>query len=382
MHHLRRLFAISCLALVSVHAHAQYVGFGSVTNGATNCPGYTTYRVINLSDSGAGSFRDAVSQGCRLVQFDVAGEIRLTSTLLLQQSFLTVDGSSAPSPGITISAPNIRIAIQPSPATGPAHDIVIHHLRIVGAGGDLESADILELDGQDAAVYNIVFDHITAVAASDGAFDVWGEVHDVTLSNNLIRDMIKAAHFSRNTQVRQNFTIHRNVYARNNERQIRMRYNNRRIDFTNNVIYGWGWFEAGAAGLDLPSDAGYTPSINIENNIYHHVSPHGSPDDAIIFNSSSFPGSIYFNGNSLPQGENDAISTAGRTSIPAAAQVQLLPLSELGDSVVLCAGTVYPTQDELTLLNSINGAIGGSGMADCGGLPSPRPEPPTDLIAE
>jgi hypothetical protein len=129
--------------------------------------------------------------------------------------------------------------------------------------------------------------------------------------------MIKAAHFSRSVQERSNFTIHRNVYARNNERQIRMRYNNRTIDITNNVNYGWGWFEGGAAGLDLPSDSGYSPSINVEQNIYHHVQSKGSADNAILFDSRSFPGDIFFSGNRLPAGENDAVSTSAQIPIPA-----------------------------------------------------------------
>jgi hypothetical protein len=206
-----------CTIFFASVSSAQYVGFGSVTNGAADCPGYETYHVTNLSDSGPGSFRDAVSDGCRLVVFDVAGEIELTKKLLIQHSYLTVDGSSAPSPGITIYMPRIRMAIEAWSSIGDAHDIIIHHLRLVGAGGDLEAADLLELDGMDAVVYNVVLDHITAVGASDGAFDIYGEVRDVTLSYNLIRDMIKPAHLSRNVQDRDNITIHANVFARNNE---------------------------------------------------------------------------------------------------------------------------------------------------------------------
>jgi hypothetical protein len=374
---------VSLLALTFASmANAQYVGFGSVTNGAADCPGFETYRVTSLNDSGPGTLRDAVSADCRNIVFDVAGEIELADWLLIERSFLTIDGSSAPAPGITIYAPFIRFAIQANASIGDVHDIIIHHLRVVGAGGDQEAADILELDGQDAAVYNIVFDHITAVGASDGAFDIWGEVHDVTLSYNLSRDMIKAAHFSRDSDVRENFTIHGNVYARNNERQIRMRYNNRSIDITNNVVYGWGFYEGGAAGLDLPSDPGYSPSINFENNIYHLVPGNGSGDNAIIFNSGSFPGDIFFNGNQLPSGENDAVSTAGRTPIPAYAEVIKRPTSELAGSVVACAGTVFPTQEEVDLISEIRNAIGGSG-GSCDSIEPPRrPSAPQNLTIE
>jgi hypothetical protein len=375
----QRILLFLCTIFFASVSSAQYVGFGSVTNGAADCPGYETYHVTNLTDSGPGSFRDAVSAGCRLVVFDVAGEIELTEKLLIQHSYLTVDGSSAPSPGITIYMPRIRMAIEAWSSIGDAHDIIIHHLRLVGAGGDLEAADLLELDGMDAVVYNVVLDHITAVAASDGAFDIYGEVRDVTLSYNLIRDMVKPAHLSRNVQDRENITLHANVFARNNERQVRIRYNNRNLDITNNVVYGWGFFEGGATGLDITSDSGYSPSINIENNIYHYVQGNGSPDDAVRFNSRTFPGDIYFAGNDFPAGEDDAISTSGRTPIPAYAQVDLRPTSELAGSVVACAGTVYPTREESDLLDEIRGAIGGSGgSCDDSGAPK-RPSAPGNL---
>ena len=379
---LRIVVAFVLLVLTAPPTFGQYVGFGSVTSGAQGCADYSIYRVTSLEDSGPGTLRDAVSADCRKIVFDIGGTIELGEWLLIQHSYLTIDGSTAPSPGITISAPFIRIAIQASGSIGAAHDIIIHHLRIVGAGGDLEAADIIELDGQDAPVYNIIIDHVTAVAASDGAFDVWGEVHDVTLSNNLIRDMIKAAHFSRDSQVRTNFTIHRNVYARNNERQVRMRYDNHRIDITNNVVYGWGWFEGGAAGLDLPSDPGFRPSINVQNNVYHHVQPHGSPDDAIILNSDTFAGDIFFSGNVLPLGENDAISTAARTEIPQYAEVSLEAASELANSVVPCAGTVFPTPEEQRLLDEIRVAIGSAGTDIVSCSEMRRPRPPNGLIVE
>ncbi len=340
----------------------DYEGFGSVTQGALSSPdGYEVYHVTSLLDDGSpGTLRDAVSAGKRYIVFDVSGTIRLTSTLNAPYPYVTIDGSSAPSPGITLDAPRIRTAIEARNSVGPAHDIIIRYLRVKGSGGDGESLDIWELDGSKHAVYNIVLDHITAIGASDGVFDIYGEVRDVTISNNLIMDTVKMLHLSSSGKVRERISFHHNVFARNNERQIRMRHHNDLIDFVNNVIYGWGWFEGGAAGLHIGSNTGVPndafPTLNVENNVFHYASgaSHGSPDDALKI---EIPGKIYFSGNLLPEGENDAQSTSSQNSIPAYAQVTKFAANSLGSTVVPFVGTHFRSSEETNLLNSIQADI-------------------------
>jgi hypothetical protein len=46
--------------------------------------------------------RDALSAGSRCIVFDVAGEIVLRKQIYLRGAFITVDGFSAPDPGITV----------------------------------------------------------------------------------------------------------------------------------------------------------------------------------------------------------------------------------------------------------------------------------------
>jgi pectate lyase len=185
-------------------------------------------------------------------------------------------------------------------------------------------------------------------------------VRDVTISWNLILDTETALHLSQEDDVRARISLHHNVFAFNNERQVRMRHHNELIDFVNNVIYGWGWISGGGAGLDIDTNTGVSnnefPKLNVENNYY--LAANGSSNRAI---ERAIPGRIYFNGNIFPSGETDATSTSSRWAIPAYAQVTTYAASTLGDTVVPCVGTHYPTADEIATLNEVSNAIGGAG---------------------
>jgi pectate lyase len=358
----------------AAHAHE---GYGAITRGALDCASYQTYRVTSLEDSGPGTLRDSVSRGCRLVVFDVAGTIRLQSTLNVAFSYTTIDGSTAPAPGITIEQPQgVATVIEARSGVGPVHDVIVQHIRTIGAGRTSEAeVDIWGLDGQAHPVYNIVLDHITGVASEDGVFDLWGRVYNVTISWSLILDTKKALHLSRDVDVRENISIHHNVFARNNERQIRIKYDSR-ADFVNNVVYGWGWHECGAAGLNIDSSYSVDPQVNVVNNVFHHVAnlACGGPDDAILYSGGGVGTSkVYMSGNIVPAGERDAGGTvSSRLPVPAAAAVTTYAASTLGNTVVPCVGMKFPTSAERALLNQIGTAIGGAAGACSGGAPPER----------
>ncbi len=339
---------------------ADFEGFGAITRGAEDCPdagGYATYHVTSLANSGAGTLRDAVSEGCRYVVFDVGGTITLASSLQITDSYITIDGLSAPSPGITIRQPGTSTkTVIISSLSADTHDVIVHHLRNVGDGGHSDSAnDIWGLDGDDGEVYNVIIDHITGSAANDGVFDIYGNVRDVTISWNLIKDTETALHLSQEDDVRARISLHHNVFARNSERQIRMRHHNELIDFVNNVIYGWQ-----SAGLDIATNIGVSndefPKLNVENNYY--FADGADAGDAIV---RDIDGQIFFSGNVFPSAEDDDFSTATRWAIPTYAQVTTHAASTLGDTVVPCVGTHYPTTDEADLLDEVGTAIGGAG---------------------
>ncbi len=331
----------------------DYEGYGAVTGGAESCPQqWTEVHVVSLADNGPGTLREAVSDGCRLILFDIGGTITLETTLNIRYSYITIDGASAPPPGITIAQAGYGTTIEARPSTGPVSDVLIHHIRYDGqSGGAPAEVDVLGIDGQDERVSRILIDHCTLKDSRDGLTDIYGEVSDVTLSWNLLMNTEKMMHISRGTEVqeRSRISIHHNVFFRNNERQVRIRHDSLDIDLVNNVVYGWGWFVAGARGLNIHYDAGeQNATVNVIGNVYHHVPGlDGDADDALDWlRGGGDEAQVYFEGNVFPSGESDHVSNTARHAVPAEFRVTEYPADTLGTAVVPHVGTHYPLADE------------------------------------
>lgn len=112
--------------------------------------------VTSLEDSGPGTLRQALEQGHRKIVFRVAGTVTLASPLVLSHSQITLEGTSAPTPGVTISSKPVIIK--------DAHDV-----KVVGLRFRDSDDDNLRIQG---ACENIQIDHCSSVRAGDGALDI------------------------------------------------------------------------------------------------------------------------------------------------------------------------------------------------------------------
>ena len=107
--------------------HAPIEGFGAVTPGGA---GRAACVVTSLFDSGSGTLRECLSGGNRRVVFAVAGTIALASQLDVHGPFVTIDGFTAPAPGITLRGGGLNIWDRGD----DAHDIIVRGLRIRDVG--------------------------------------------------------------------------------------------------------------------------------------------------------------------------------------------------------------------------------------------------------
>lgn len=199
-------------------------GFGKFAKGARASSSPTVYRVTNLNDSGTGSFRDAISQSNRIVVFDVAGVITISSRLVFASN-LYVAGQTAPGEGITIYGNGVSFS--------SANNLILRYIRIrMGINGD---------SGKDAAGIangsNMIFDHVSISWGRDETFSVSGtDISNITIQNSIISQGLLAHSAGGLIQTDGGVTLYRNLYVDNDTRNNKIKGVNQ---YVNNLVYNW-----------------------------------------------------------------------------------------------------------------------------------------------
>lgn len=219
---------VSASAAVPRVAFSGAVGFGA---GATGGAGGSTYHVTNLNDSGAGSFRDAVSSSGRIIVFDVGGYITLSSAVSVKSN-LTIEGYTAPGQGIGIMGREVSFA-------NSSNDIV-QNVRIRQGSLDSDTGKS-SLSLSDAG--DMIFDHVSI------EFGSWDDVDAVGATNITIQDSIIAdpigQRFGAHTETGP-FTWYHDLFANSHNRNPLAKADTQFID---NVVYGYqGGYTAGNSG--------------------------------------------------------------------------------------------------------------------------------------
>lgn len=263
-------------AFAQIRAFPEAEGFGAHVTGGR---GGTVYHVTNLNNSGAGSFRDAVSQPNRIVVFEVGGYINLTSSVTVQPN-ITIAGQTAPGQGIATRGATVSFSA--------ADNTIVRNMRFrygVVSGGDAVTAD---------GVNGLIIDHVSAQWGQDESFSITNS-SNVTVQNTLIGEGL--LNHSMGSLIEWNtISMHHNLYMSNNSRNPKTKGVN---DFVNNVIYNWG------SDPYIAGDSAGISEANVINNYFVRGPSSGSDPDPFSRGNANYR--LYIEGNHYDQNRNGVI---------------------------------------------------------------------------
>ncbi len=229
MKKLLRKIIFLALAFCPIAVFSQQLAFPEAQGWGRFATGGRTgkvYHVTNLNDSGTGSLRDAISSSNRIIVFDVAGVINISSRLVFSSN-LYVAGQTAPGEGITIYGDGVSFS--------GAKNIIVRHMRFrMGREGT---------SGKDCAGVangtNMIFDHCSFAWGLDENFSInpdgKGDLHSITLSNCVIGQGLMD-HSAGGLMQADSITLYRNLYVDNSTRNNKIKGINQ---YVNNMVYNW-----------------------------------------------------------------------------------------------------------------------------------------------
>jgi hypothetical protein len=198
-------------------------GFGKFTVGGR---GGDVYHVTNLSDTGPGSFRDAVSVANRIIVFDVGGIINTGERIVIKKN-IYVAGQTAPGGGITIYGNGVAL-------NGDSGNNIIRYIRIrMGKNGDTKKDALAISEGQ-----NYMLDNVSISWGIDGTLDVNGTgIDNLSFQDCIVGQGINIINHSTGGLMQSGkWSIIRTLYIDNKTRNPKARGTQECI---NCVFYNW-----------------------------------------------------------------------------------------------------------------------------------------------
>jgi pectate lyase len=283
----RRAVARSCLVVLLAWGGACAQTTPAPASAPSRAPDRPLFRVTSLSHSGPGSLREALSEGNRNIVFDVGGNIDTAGDLAVAGlSSITIDGSTAPPPGITITGGG-ALSFE-----NGAHDIVVKSIRVRNGTDD------------NIRVYNshdIVFDHVSSSNARDGALDVTEGSYNVTVQWSILISpsgsgtmLIKYNTYE--------VTLHHNLFHGTDRNPLlsvdetATSSSRTMADIRNNIVWNWGRASGTQWGYGVGVDHG--ARANIVNNFFQANGSYPRlAEFAIDFNHNGRGAQAYVAGN-------------------------------------------------------------------------------------
>lgn len=223
---------------------AQAAGGLLAFPGATGAGRYATggrggeiYHVTNLNDSGAGSLRDAVSKPNRIVVFDVSGTIELSGNIVCTDN-ITIAGQTAPG-GSGVTLKNYKFGMG-------GDNIIVRYLS------SRPGPDKCTSSGNDgwggAKGSNSIVDHCSLGWTTDEQWGLYSNNEYYTVQYSVIGPAnswgghVKGVHGFGIMMGKGYFSFDHNLIIHNVSRNFRGKtQGTETADFTNNIIYDWGY---------------------------------------------------------------------------------------------------------------------------------------------
>lgn len=309
-------------------------GFGSQAVGGAGSS--TVYHVTNLGVSGAGSLLNGLGSNKTIV-FDVAGVINQRHDII-NISYLTIDGSTAPYPGVTITT---RSGDGMSVGQG-SHHVIIRGLTFINCTND-------GLNVIDNA-HDVALEHCTAYGNEDGNIDI-----GATAGQNItMQYCIDGSHVHPTTNdgtggtlvTSKNVSVHHNLFNVKSPDEgercplVHANYSPQgspNADIRNNLVWNWGRNNATGSGFGI--GVLYNATANIVNNYLKTISTQAAPDGITLDIGGLPAGFAYISGNVSGNGINyNTISNKAEYAIPAIYAVATQSACDAAQIVLAKAG--------------------------------------------
>lgn len=215
---------------------AAFPGAVGVGKYATGGRGGDVVHVTNLNDSGDGSFRDAVSKPNRIVVFDVSGTIELEGNVTVADN-ITIAGQTAPG-GSGITLKNYKIGLA-------GDNIICRYLS--SRPGPYKSTSSGNDAWGGAKGSNSIIDHCSMSYATDEQWGLYSANKYTTVQYSVIGPSDswgghKKGIHGFGVMMPGTSTFDHNLILHNVSRNFRGKIGGTETcDFTNNVIYNWGY---------------------------------------------------------------------------------------------------------------------------------------------
>lgn len=343
-------------------AFPEAEGFGKFTKGARGVANPSVYIVTNLNDSGAGSFRDAVSQPGRFVVFAVSGIINLQSPVAISPN-LTIAGQTAPGRGIVLYGQKVSFS--------GANNTIARYFRI-----RLGNSSALSKNTDASGVANgknMMLDHMSFSWGLDEVFSInWDnkgfEPDSITIQNSIVAQGLHRHNHSAGGLIQTtngHISILKTLYESNKTRNPKVKGLN---EFVNNVIYNYGnlgntYSHTVSGDGYIMGDSAGDSEVNVINN-YFVAGPLNVDNQATPFSRGTRTFHLYEAGNYYDNNKNGVLDGTlvpqNTTAYPGNTPVQFmnapfnypfknpnLSATQAFYHVIQNAGANFPKRDEV-----------------------------------